>query len=78
MLKIPYGKTISYGDIANEIAKDMGLRKMSSQAVGGAVGWNPICIIIPCHRVIGSDGKLVGYGGGLNNKISLLKHEKAI
>ena len=49
---------------------------MSAQAVGGAVGWNPICIIIPCHRVIGSDGSLVGYGGGINNKRLLLEHEK--
>ena len=48
---------------------------MSAQAVGGAVGWNPICIIIPCHRVIGSNGNLTGYGGGLNNKIELLKEE---
>ena len=48
---------------------------MSSQAVGGAVGWNPICIIIPCHRVVGSNGSLTGYGGGINNKVALLKHE---
>ena len=50
---------------------------MSAQAVGGAVGWNPICIIIPCHRVIGTDGSLVGYGGGIENKIKLLEIEKA-
>ena len=48
---------------------------MSAQAVGGAVGWNPICIIIPCHRVIGTDGSLTGYGGGIQNKIALLAHE---
>lgn len=50
---------------------------MSAQAVGGAVGWNPICIIIPCHRVVGADGSLTGYGGGIKNKATLLKHEKA-
>lgn len=75
MNKIPFGKTITYGDIAKEIMKKRKLKKMSAQAVGGAVGWNPICIIIPCHRVMGSNGKLTGYGGGINNKIALLKHE---
>lgn len=72
---IPYGQTLSYGDIAKNIAKRRGIVKMSSRAVGGAVGWNPIVIIIPCHRVIGSKGALTGYGGGLENKISLLKLE---
>lgn len=76
MLKIPYGKTVSYKDIADEIAKNNNISKMSSQAVGGAVGANPICLIIPCHRVIGNDGNLTGYGGGLNNKKELLKLEK--
>lgn len=71
MLKIPYGKTTTYGDIAKEIAKNNNISKMSSRAVG----WNPICLIIPCHRVIGSNGNLTGYGGGLNNKIELLKEE---
>lgn len=75
MLKIPYGKTTTYGDIAKEIAKNNNISKMSSRAVGSAVGWNPICLIIPCHRVIGSNGNLTGYGGGLNNKIELLKEE---
>lgn len=75
MNKIPFGKTITYNDIAKEIANDMGIEKMSSQAVGGAVGWNPICIIIPCHRVIGSNGNLTGYGGGIDNKIKLLEVE---
>ena len=75
MLAIPFGETISYGDIAAAIAKKRGLEKMSAQAVGGAVGWNPICIIIPCHRVIGANGALVGYGGGIKNKIALLAHE---
>jgi methylated-DNA-[protein]-cysteine S-methyltransferase len=74
MLRIPYGATVSYGDIAKAIVKKRGGRA-SAQAVGGAVGWNPICIIIPCHRVIGADGSLTGYGGGLENKVSLLAHE---
>ena len=75
MNKIPYGETITYNDISKEIAKNKGINKMSSQAVGGAVGWNPICIIIPCHRVVGSNGSLTGYGGGINNKFALLTHE---
>ena len=73
--KIPYGKTITYGDIASNIAKKKKIKQMSSQAVGGAVGRNPICIIIPCHRVMGANNKLTGFGGGLNNKINLLKKE---
>ena len=76
MLRIPFGKTVTYGDIAKRIASKIGKSRMSAQAVGGAVGWNPICIIIPCHRVIGAKGKLTGYGGGMKNKIALLKHEK--
>lgn len=75
MNTIPYGKTLTYNDIAKIIAKRRGIEKMSAQAVGGAVGWNPICIIIPCHRVIGAKGNLTGYGGGLENKIELLKLE---
>ena len=75
MLKIPFGKTASYGDIATRIAKRCGRGKISAQAVGGAVGWNPLCVMIPCHRVVGSDGLLVGYGGGLLNKAALLAHE---
>ena len=75
MLEIPFGETVTYGDIAATIAKKRGMKKMSAQAVGGAVGWNPICIIIPCHRVIGANGALVGYGGGLHNKIALLAQE---
>lgn len=73
---IPYGKTITYKDIANIIAKEKRIEKMSSQAVGNAVGWNPICIIIPCHRVIGTNRSLTGYGGGIKNKIGLLEIEK--
>ena len=75
MLTIPFGKTMTYGDIARQIAPKYGILKMSAQAVGGAVGWNPICIIIPCHRVIGARDKLTGYGGGIKNKIALLALE---
>ena len=75
LLKIPFGQTTTYGDIAAAIAKKRGLKKMSAQAVGGAVGWNPICLVIPCHRVIGANGALVGYGGGIKNKVALLAHE---
>lgn len=70
--KIPYGKTMTYGEIASQISPTM-----SAQAVGGAVGANPISIMIPCHRVIGADGKLTGYAGGIERKIELLKLEKA-
>lgn len=76
MNTISFGKTLTYSDISKIIAKNRGLEKMSSQAVGGAVGWNPICIIIPCHRVVGKNGSLTGYGGGIKNKIALLEHEK--
>lgn len=76
MNAIPFGSTITYNDIAKEIAKKHGIKRMSAQAVGGAVGWNPICIIVPCHRVIGSNGALTGYGGGISNKIALLLNEK--
>lgn len=74
--EIPYGKTVSYGEIAKKIAKERGIARMSAQAVGGAVGKNPISIIVPCHRVIGSDGSLVGYGGGLDRKVILLAIER--
>lgn len=73
---IPYGKTVTYNGISKQIAKSRKIEKMSPQAVGGAVGQNPICIIIPCHRVVGKDGNLTGYSGGMNNKIALLNHEK--
>lgn len=75
MLKIPYGQTVTYNDISKAIAKKRGLERMSAQAVGGAVGWNPICIIIPCHRVVGTNNSLTGYGGGINNKLKLLELE---
>ena len=72
---IPFGKTLTYGKIADMIAKEHGLPRMSAQAVGGAVGWNPIGIIVPCHRVVGANGDLTGYGGGMKNKIALLRLE---
>lgn len=75
MNKIPFGSTMTYQSIANIIAKKRGIKKMSSQAVGGAVGSNPICIMIPCHRVVGTNGNLTGYGGGIKNKVSLLALE---
>lgn len=77
MLAIPFGATATYGDIAAAIARRRGLSRMSAQAVGQAVGWNPICIVVPCHRVVGAAGALVGYGGGLRNKIALLRLETA-
>ena len=75
MNTIEYGKLLTYNDISKIIAKNRNIEKMSSQAVGGAVGWNPICIIVPCHRVVGTNGSLTGYGGGINNKVELLKLE---
>ena len=75
--KIPYGSLITYGDIACEIAAQRGLARMSAQAVGSAVGRNPLCIIIPCHRVIGADSSLTGYGGGIQRKKALLELERA-
>lgn len=75
LCKIPYGQVVTYKDIANEIAAKRGLKRMSAQAVGGAVGRNPISIIVPCHRVVGSNGSLTGYDGGLEYKIWLLEKE---
>lgn len=75
LLTIPYGGLMTYGDIAHTIAQRRGKEKMSAQAVGGAVGANPISIIIPCHRVIGAKGNLTGYAGGLKSKTDLLKLE---
>ena len=74
---IPYGQTTTYGEIARTLAKSRGLAHMSAQAVGAAVGRNEISIIVPCHRVIGSNGDLTGYAGGIDKKIALLKLEKA-
>ena len=76
LYSIPYGKTMTYGEIANILAKRRGLKRMSAQAVGGAVGHNEISIIVPCHRVVGSQGSLTGYAGGIDKKVSLLKLEK--
>lgn len=75
LCEIPYGTIVTYGEIAKRTAKKMKKASMSSQAVGGAVGHNPISIIIPCHRVVGSNGNLTGYAGGIDKKIQLLKRE---
>lgn len=75
--RIPYGQVTTYGDLGKEMALRRGLPHLSGQAVGGAVGHNPISILIPCHRVIGADGSLTGYAGGLEKKLWLLKHEGA-
>ncbi|MGI5899985.1 MAG: methylated-DNA--[protein]-cysteine S-methyltransferase [Christensenellales bacterium] len=77
LLEIPYGQVLTYGDIAKKVALKMNRASMSGQAVGGAVGHNPISIIIPCHRVVGSNGSLTGYAGGIDAKIRLLKLEGA-
>ena len=74
---IPYGKTMTYGEIAKLIADRKGKSHMSAQAVGGAVGHNGISIIVPCHRVVGTNGSLTGYAGGIDRKIQLLTLEKA-
>lgn len=75
---IPYGKLITYREIAELIAKKRGIAKMSARAVGNAVGRNPISILVPCHRVVGSDGKMTGYAGGIERKVKLLKLENAL
>lgn len=73
---IPYGKTMTYGEIARQLAAKKGLPHMSAQAVGGAVGRNEISIIVPCHRVVGTNGSLTGYAGGIDKKVKLLTLEK--
>ena len=75
LLTIPYGQTMTYGEIAAIIAQKHGVASISAQAVGGAVGRNPISIIVPCHRVIGAKGSLAGYAGGIERKAELLKIE---
>ena len=75
LLTIPFGRTMTYGEIARILAEKNGLRRMSAQAVGGAVGHNPVALIVPCHRVIGANGNLTGYGGGLERKLRLLELE---
>ena len=77
LLTVPYGRTVTYGEIAQRIAVRQGLSRMSAQAVGGAVGHNPVSLIIPCHRVVGADGRLTGYAGGLDRKLRLLAMEAA-
>ena len=74
-MNIPYGTSVSYGEIANIIAKEKGISKMSAQAVGQAVGSNKISILVPCHRVLGVNGKITGYGGGIKRKKALLELE---
>ena len=74
---VPYGQTTTYGEIAKQLAARKGLSRMSAQAVGGAVGHNPISIIVPCHRVVGANGSLTGYAGGIDKKIKLLQLEQA-
>lgn len=76
LLQIPYGHTTTYGEIARQIAQKQGISRMSAQAVGGAVGHNPISILIPCHRVVGANGRLTGYAGGIEKKIQLLTLER--
>lgn len=76
LLEIPYGKAVTYGELAKKLAVQMGIPRMSAQAVGGAVGHNEISIIIPCHRVVGTNGSLTGYAGGIEKKIKLLELEK--
>lgn len=77
LLQIPYGQTTTYGEIARQLAEKQGLPRMSAQAVGGAVGHNEISIIIPCHRVVGTNGSLTGYAGGIDKKVKLLEWEHA-
>ena len=77
LLTIPFGRTMTYGEIAAELARREGVARMSAQAVGGAVGHNPISLIVPCHRVVGADGSLTGYAGGLERKRRLLALEGA-
>lgn len=77
MLDIPYGETTTYGAIAKRIEAETGKRQ-SARAVGGAVGHNPLCLIVPCHRVVGANGNLTGFGGGIDMKVTLLEHENAM
>ena len=77
LLRIPYGQTVTYGEIARRLAEKQGFVKISAQAVGGAVGHNGISIIIPCHRVVGTNGSLTGYAGGIDKKVKLLELEHA-
>ncbi len=76
LLEIPYGETVTYGELAKEIGEARGTPHLSAQAIGGAVGHNPISLIVPCHRVVGADGSLTGYAGGVERKAWLLNFEK--
>ena len=78
LLTIPYGKTVTYGELARRLGEQAGCRKTSARAVGSAVGRNPISVLVPCHRVIGADGSLTGYAGGLARKTALLKLERTL
>lgn len=78
LLTIPHGQTMSYGEVARLLALQSGCAKPSARAVGGAVGRNPISLIIPCHRVIGADGSLTGYAGGTDRKARLLEMEQSV
>jgi methylated-DNA-[protein]-cysteine S-methyltransferase len=77
LLQIPYGQTVTYGELARQLVEKQGRPRMSAQAVGGAVGHNKISIIIPCHRVVGTGGSLTGYAGGIDRKVKLLALEQA-
>ena len=77
LLQIPYGQTTTYGALAKQLAEINGGKRVSAQAVGGAVGHNPISLMIPCHRVVGTNGSLTGYGGGIQRKKALLELERA-
>ena len=77
LLTIPFGRTVTYGQVAERVAQRMGRESMSAQAVGGAIGRNPIALIVPCHRVVGAGGSLTGYAGGLDRKLRLLRLERA-
>lgn len=77
LLQIPYGQAVTYGELARQLAEKQGAEHMSAQAVGCAVGHNPISLIIPCHRVVGTHGSLTGYAGGIDKKIMLLELEQA-
>ena len=76
LITIPYGTTTTYGEIAKKVALKLGKSKMSAQAVGSAIAHNPICIVIPCHRVLGQKQKMVGFVAGIERKEWLLRHEK--
>lgn len=76
LCEIPYGRTMTYGEIAKKLADKRGVKQMSARAVGGAVGHNGISVLVPCHRVVGAGGSLTGYAGGIDKKIKLLQLEK--